>query len=214
MDADVNTSPSPPVDHLYELDSLDSIEADVLPGLEGLGYVVDGRGENELTLLALRRPRWATVAAVFLFPVGLPLLLVRRPRELRLSWREPAFLMLAGSDCAAQHLMAQVGHAHTSELGWVETAAPPFAAGACCVAIAWLASVQLLDDALSFVTAMAIAILVGCGIGTLITTKRAARSDDPRDPVVWGVLPALAGGFATTAAFALLVAVLVLLGAG
>jgi disulfide bond formation protein DsbB len=216
MDADANTTLKAAVDHLYELGSVESIDQSVLPGLAELGYVVDGRRDRELTLLGLRRPRWAIALAVFLFPVGLLALLFKRPRELRLEWNagETVMLGLTGDDPAAAHAIASVAFEHEQPPGLIETAAVPFAAGGASVLFGWLAAVQLTDSKPAFIVAVFVSALIGCGVGTMIAMHRASHAEDPRSPVRWGTLPALVGCAAMTALFVGLVAFLLAVGAG
>jgi hypothetical protein len=191
------------------------VEREILPGLLVDGYEVVERADTELELRAMRRPRWALALAVFLFPIGLVLLPVRRSRELRLLWRRgEVTLRVDGDDPRARHLIARLASEQERPPGFVELAALPFAAGAVPVLIAWIAAVQLIDARALFVAAIAGATVFGCGVGTLVGFRRASRSSDPRNPILWGTLPALAGALSAAAAFVLLILFLLAIGAG
>lgn len=222
MDADPHMTPvTPSADHCYQLDCPTSevpglIEQTVVPTLGELGYVVDARSDSQLTMLGMRRPRWAVALAIFLFPIGLLLLLIKRPSQVRLEWggSDPVTLGLSGADPAATHAVAAIAVERERPPSSVEVASVPFIVGAASILFGWLAAVQLVEGRLAFILSVCAAAVFGCGIGTLIGMHRASRSEDPRNPIVWGALPALAGAVAMTVLFVGLVLFLLAIGAG
>ncbi len=204
----------------YELDcpleaTGELVEREIVEPLLAGGYSVGERSNRELTLCGMRRPRWAVLLAIFLFPLGLPLLVIRRPRTTRMSWSgEPPMLAVEGDDPPVRHLAASIATVDPRAPRLVEVTAPCFAAGAASVLIAWIAAVQLIEPRPLFVAAILVGVAIGSGIGTAIGMRRAARAEDPRNPIVWGALPALAGGLAMASAFVALVLFLVVVGAG
>lgn len=191
------------------------VELEILPALSKLGYEPIVRAERETALVGMRRPRWTVVLAVFLFPVGLPLLLIKRTRELRLIWTraDPCTLQLSGDDPAPKRLLARRIPGGPSEPSAHDTIAIPSTVGAVLVLAIWLASVQLVHEGLVFVLAIFLAVVVSCGVGALIGYSRASRSDLARDPIIWGALPALAGALLAVALMSALVGLLVQFGA-
>ncbi|MEX0992569.1 MAG: hypothetical protein WDZ37_01095 [Solirubrobacterales bacterium] len=191
------------------------VEREILPAFAASGYQVIDRAATEVSLAGRRRPRWAVALAVFLFPVGLVLLLVRRPASTRLLWKgDSPELEVRSSDPRSYHLVAEFAAERERPPGFVDTVAAPFAAGATPVLITWVVAVQFVDSRTLFVAAIAIAVAFGCGLGTLIGLRRGSRSSDPRNPIAWATLPALAGALTVVAAFVALILFLLAIGAG